>query len=98
MKNLKLHIAAIIPTLLATSAVLADDPISADITRNYSDANWALINTSSQPYQPESRIIQDISSRYFGANWIVTNSNGESHRASIVAQADIVISLEQGEE
>ena len=98
MKNLKLHIAAIVPAMLATPAVLATDSIGVDIARNYSDANWALINTASQPYQPGSRIFEDISSRYFDANWIVISSNGKSHHAFEVTQADIVLTLERGED
>ncbi len=98
MKNLKFHIAAIVPAMLATPAVLANDSISADIAGNYSDANWALINTASQPYQPGSRIFEDISSRYFDANWIAIGSNDKSHHALTVTQADIVITLEQGED
>ena len=95
MKNLKLHIATIVTGMLATHAVLATDSISADIARNYSDANWALINTASQPYQPGSRIFEDISSRYFDSNWIVISSNGKSHHALTVTPADIVITLKQ---
>ena len=96
MKNLKLHIAAIVPAMLGTPAGLGADSIGADIARNYSDANWVLINTTSQPYQPGSRIYEDISSRFFDANWIVVNGNGKSHHALTVTQADVVINLAQG--
>lgn len=98
MKNLKFHIAAIVPAILATPAVLATDSMNSDIARNYYGANWKLINTTSQPYQPESRIFEDISSRYFDSNWIVISSNGKSHHASIVTQADIILTLEKGED